>query len=176
MIGLMLGLADQLLASIARRETRKIFAFHDGKRRRWIDPLVVVRDLDRLGGKEWGSLFTVASVPLGDLFGKMPAEAQAIATREANDATAELAALVRNVFKVSPLDDTGCRPDGLTEAECLNLLAEFIAFLSNLAEEARPTVSLPLPFQESRPASSTTESSAGSTVTGTSSKSSEPKK
>jgi len=131
---------------------RNIFPYWDGSRRRWADPLVIQRDLDR-HGKNWSQLFSVLGIPGGELFEKMPPEAQASAIAEANAAVVELASLVRTVFGVEPLSDATGWPHGMTDAECLNLLARYLSFLGELGEQARPSPSSPSPSPEPSAAS-----------------------
>lgn len=124
---------------------REIFSYRDGTRQRWADPLVIQRELDKQGGPNWSALSLVVTVPAGEMFSKMPAEAQVQAVKESNEATDELAKLARAVFGCQALSDANGKPEGLTDSECLMLLARFIAFLADLEAAARPLSRSPLP-------------------------------
>jgi hypothetical protein len=141
-----------------RARGRLIFRYHDGMRKRRADPIVIDRAL-KAACPDLDSL-TVLLKPLpADLPGGLPEMFRKQAEANAEKALATIVAAVRAAFGVKPLGDDG---SGLTEGECLDLLADFREFVNDLAEAARPLPSPPA-SSEPRPADSTTGASAACT-------------
>lgn len=116
---------------------RDVFRFHDGERWRLADPVEVWERLEAAGGDQ---LLKDIAPPAGpapaDLVAAEQLRAEQGAKRKA--ATAKLAEVACEAFGVEPLDDGGRRPSGMTVAERIRLVAEFVAYLRGLAVAARP--------------------------------------
>lgn len=106
------------------------------------DPLVVSRKLDEHGGENWAELV----VEVQRLRRQPNEKIQAIAAVSGTDVAAErakkfdeslakLVAIVRAVFDLKPFGNDGT---GYTEAECVDVLTQYLAFSERLAEDARP--------------------------------------
>lgn len=138
---------------------RQIFRYHDGNRYRYADPIVIDRESEKAfpGWRSAIELLEVPDVPGGipdNLAGKV--EADRVRVLE------QLVSMVRAVFAVKPLDVSG---RGLSEAECLKLLTQYVLFEGRLVEAAGPFSSLPA-FVAASPPASVTEPSAASTSGG----------
>ena len=121
-----------------RRAARKraIFHYHDGGRDRYADPLVVEAALERAAGKEdWqAQILTVRNLhkPLpGPVSDAVVAERKEARKRE----TGKLLEWCREAFGIEPLTPGG---KGLTEAETIAVLTDYLFFVRGLAEAARP--------------------------------------
>lgn len=113
---------------------RSIFGYHNGQRRCWADPLVVLRTLDKHA--EWQTLVrqitTAGQVDHSQLSPELLAQ-----VRSTPDMMGELATVIREAFHVSELISAST-PLGLTDVECVTLLAKFLAWCSGVGEEFRP--------------------------------------
>jgi len=136
---------------------RAIFRYWDGRNWKRADPLAVMATIeDRC--PDFGDLLRVIAadpddVPAGEL------RTQAIATHQA--AVKKLLGVVQHAFGVKPLDQLG----GLTHAEMIRLLTEFLHYMGRLAEAARP-LPAPSPPGSHSPDPLATPSSAVCTSTG----------
>lgn len=110
------------------RRRRSIFRYWDGARNRFADPMAIYRALQQHPRFNWD--VHPALIDCGDL-----------------DALALTAEAVRTAFGIAPVEQ-----DGLTEAECVTLLAAFVGYLEALKKNGSPTPTLPAP---SEPAPST---------------------
>jgi hypothetical protein len=137
-----------------RRKARAIFSYWNGREAVWADPIVLQRDLDKHGGEHWTAhidyLRLACRMEGKDLSTPLAAEQN----KAAEEAIEALAVLVRKAFGVETIKDAGIR--GLTDAECIDLLAEFMAWMRQAEEDARPFRNSPRPMEPS-PAISTTE-------------------
>jgi hypothetical protein len=144
----MIGFLRRWLSGQSRR---RIFRYFDGRSWRWADPIVLQRELDKAGGDGWThhlDILRLAAKPPLDTLSPTLADEQNKAAEEAIEA---LAAIVRKAFSVQPVNHDG---DGLAEAECISLLAQFLGWMSEAEADARPFRSSP-GSMESRPANST---------------------
>ena len=122
------------------RMERKIFRFHDGRQWRYVDPLVVQRDLDSNGGEGWPSLLGqldqsfMADLPVSETLTKIAQDASFAAAKQLID-------LTRKTFDVEPLSDNGTK--GLTDTECLELLGSYMLWMQQAEADARPLQSSP---------------------------------
>jgi hypothetical protein len=135
---------------------RQIFRYHDGSRYRYADPIVIDRESEKAfpGWRAAIELLEVPDVPGGmpdNLAGKVEADRVRVLER--------LVSMVRAVFKVKELNERG---RGLSEAECLKLLTQYVLFEGRLVEAAGPFSNLPASVAASPPAS-VIEPSADST-------------
>lgn len=129
----------------ARRAARKraIFHYHDGQRNRWADPLVVESALEgSAGGEDWQAQVLLVRhlnrpAPPG-LTGKVADERLDARRRE----TGKLLYWIREAFGIIPLSNDGM---GLTEAETIGVLTEYLLFIGGLADAARPLAESPSP-------------------------------
>lgn len=124
------------------RSRQAIFAYHDGTRRRWADPVAAYARLDEKGGEKWPELFETTTTAAGDL---LPADSpvRADLARRKAEATKQLCDLTRYALGVPAFDDATGRPVGLTQAAVMELLLAFLDFCRRLAEDARPFGSRP---------------------------------
>lgn len=133
-----------LLKRWAWRRRRSIFPFFDGTAARWADPMAVYRELQRHPRFNWD--IHPALIDTGDL-----------------DALAVTAEAVRSAFG---LKDAAA--GGLTEAECVALLARFVAYLDALKKNGSPAPILPEPtgraFSTPTTPGTNAPSASGSTV------------
>lgn len=129
---------------------RGLYAYHDGRRKRLADPLVVDAALRRHGGENWADSLGVLSAldkvtPTGNL--------AAVANAQRDEAVRTLVDLARQVFDLPAVDDRG---RGVSSGECLGVLARYLGFLADLKERWAPLPTLP-----ARLASSPTEPDTG---------------
>lgn len=121
------------ILSLLGFENRGIFRFWDGSRARGVDPLEILRGLYEIKG------FDVESTP------KL---LEAPDQRTRLEATRDIAAAVRSVFLVPRLDNRG-----LTETECVELLADFLDYCEDLKKNIKETpTSQPSTASEPSPA------------------------
>ncbi len=106
--------------AIAQLQTRRVFSYYDGQRQRWVDPLAIhdtIRrncdDIDRL----------LLDVRGGD-------------DVDREIAVHQLVTLTRTVFGVEQFSDEAGHPAGLTRAETIGLLTQFIVFMGTFPEVA----------------------------------------
>ena len=125
---------------------RGIFRYRYAGEIRAVDPIEIDQRLKKHGGENWTDLLSVLSVAENakvDPNGRLAAEIE----KQREAAVIKLVDLVRTVFSVSPIE-----VGGMTGAECLRLLADYLAFLVKLKERY-----IPLPVVPARPAQSPTE-------------------
>lgn len=119
------------------KSDRRIFTFWDGEQHRSIDPLPAWRAFQTaMGADPETALRTLykRKVPglVGALLTRYLAEKEAAAIKVANAACA--------AFEIAPLGPDGT---GLTEAERIALVREFVEFMLGLAEIAVPFAKRP---------------------------------
>lgn len=132
----MLGrLARWLWALIVGGDDRAIFRFHDGRRWRAVDPLVVYRALDAHPTFNW------SSDPL-------------LIERDDDEALQRCVTAVRDAFGLPLFDGK----HGLTESECYALLQDFTGYVGyvkkkrdTLPTSPEPTASEPLAASTTSP-------------------------
>lgn len=110
---------------------RHIFRYWAGEADRWRfgDPVVIGRALEAACPDYADHLATIAApakLPPGPLLDELKAKRAA--------ATSSLVSACRKAFGVEPLTDGG----GLTEAETLGVLADYLRFMAAAAEAAGP--------------------------------------
>lgn len=121
---------------------REIFAFHDGDRRRWVDPMAVHQVLDGKGSN-WQGLLAELSVEHAMDGAELSPGLQA-EMGKAPQIVSELAGLVRAAFGVKALGTRADgRPEGLTDLECLDLLTDYLVWLREVEFDALPLSSSP---------------------------------
>lgn len=124
-----------------RRSERAIFAYSDGTRTRHVDPIAAWSKIEDSLGTEWTQLIRILTAPLP----AMPAGVDATGTLATHakaqaEASTKIADAVCGAFGVEPLSTVDGKPVGLTQSERIQLAAEFVFFVSDLAEKARPFV------------------------------------
>jgi hypothetical protein len=123
----------RILSLFRRRSPRLIFEFHDGTRRRWVDPVVAWQELTDRCGCDPAELILKLS-DKSPAFGGL-AESM---NRAKDDAAAKLSDAVCAAFGVEPLSDASGKPVGLTRPERVALVGRLASYLGGLAAEARP--------------------------------------
>lgn len=125
-----------------RRDVRRrcIFQFRAGGVRRHADPIQIDQALTKHGGSEWTRLVTLVDSLRRPMTPAIAAargpNAAAEQKRQFDGALADLVGIVRKAFGLAPLDPlTG---DGVTDAECVAVLTEYLNFAEELAETSRP--------------------------------------
>lgn len=122
-----------------RAENRYVFHYHDGRRKRSADPLVIERHLIAALGEDWRKVVREieAPLPLGMVGSHADAE-----RRARLDQMQGLYNAIDEAFGVHAYTDYGGakRADGLTEVARLGLLKAYIRFCGALVELARPFV------------------------------------
>lgn len=134
-----MGLIARLFRKRAARK-RSIFAYHDGQSHRWIDPMLVEERMEKAGGEGWQQVVIDVRnlhrpTPPG-VSGVVLAERAAARRREKG----KLLAWVREAFGILPLSADG---KGLTEAETVGVLTDYLEFCGGLAAAARPLAASP---------------------------------
>lgn len=115
--------------------SRLLFAYRDGTRVRWADPVLVERTLiDRLGD-DWWQVVADLSKPLP--LGTVGEQADAERARKRDDRRRVLEA-VDAAFDVHAFRDSD--RTGLTETERLGLMTGYVLFCNDLVRLARPFV------------------------------------
>jgi hypothetical protein len=124
---------------------RYIFRYRVGSSTRYADPLQIDSALSRHGGKEWLQLVVLldtlrkpltpaiaaAKSPTGNV--EEGAEAH---RKQFESVLIDVVGIVRKSFDLKPLDaETG---DGVTDAECIDVLLQYLDFAEKLGEEVRP--------------------------------------
>lgn len=103
-----------------RKRSREIFAYSDGKRLRYADPLVVLRQMA-----------AHAELDLDATLRQM----QAVDSPELqNEACGVAVQATREIFGLPAFGDDN--PDGLTELETLDVLTDFVTFLDNVKKNS----------------------------------------
>lgn len=132
-----------------RSRGRCIYSYHDGHRRRYVDPVVVHRALRASAGAKWEEyLETLASSsPMPGVSGALLAEFR----RRQDEAVAAVVKAARAAFGVQAVD---ANARGLSEAETIALVADYFNFLGGLASEGEGPFgwTLPPPVSPSTPA------------------------
>lgn len=163
-------------ASCFSDKDRGIFRYWNGAAFVVADPFEVQRLLEKHGGRNWMEL--LSGLGLGgnvDHTKLSPAVRESMAAMYSNSVT-KLSDLVRLAFHVQPLRMVDGKVVGLVDSECLTLLSDFFAFLTELEVEFRPLL-LPPIVEDSEPSADdlTTEQSAESPKTEAESDASGPK-
>lgn len=117
---------------------RVVFRYHDGTARVGADPLRLRAGLDA-AFPEWaaavGQVLEVeaaagSGLPLGE---KIEADLE----RRREELTGKLIAAVRAAFAVPEFREVRGRRSGLTDLECIDLLCDYLDWVSDLMEETR---------------------------------------
>jgi len=143
-----------------RDGSRLIFRFHDGTRWRWVDPVRTFALIDD-ACPQLDELLAVLREKPPSL--PVPGPVGTDLRQQQKAATEKVVAVARAAFGVVPLSDAGGRPAGLTEAETIGLLTDFLEYMDALAEDARPLPSWPSresPSPAASPAPRSPDSSA----------------
>lgn len=124
---------------------RQIFAFKVGHEVRYADPIQVDLRIEKAGGPEWWRVVDVVvklRVPVSPL-AAASLDAAAITDRKHKfqASVAELVRLAREAFQLPALDTATGK--GVTDAEAIGVLTDYLAFAQKLAEDARPLASSP---------------------------------
>ena len=120
-----------------RPHPRLIFAFHDGAKKCWADPLEIEQRLTSVE-PEWAALAKHYS----ELCQPMPLapDLQRSRDKKRTEALATILKAVRHAFQVTELKMDG---SGLTQAEQLALLVSFLEWIGKLKDEYRPLAESP---------------------------------
>jgi hypothetical protein len=151
MHGLLFWILRSLLGWL-RRPRRDIFPYYDGHRRRWADPIALNRELDKAGGEHWAAHLDVLSISSKVDELKLDPNMQRAQARAFDESTQDLVRIIRTAFALPAFDSH--RGIGLTEAECIDLLAAYLNWMAQAESDARPLPSSS-PLTESYPANST---------------------
>lgn len=125
-----------------RRDVRRrcIFHYRAGGHRRHADPIQVDQALTKHGGAEWTRLVSLVDTLRRPMTPAIAAargpNAAAEQKKQFDSALADLVGVVRKSFDLPPLDPETGR--GVTDAECVAVLTDYLAFAEQLAEDARP--------------------------------------
>jgi hypothetical protein len=125
-----------MLLGLFKRRRRHVFRFRAEGRWEYRDPAEVRRNLNELN-PNWSDLVdavTKAAKPLPDALDAPPEMAAARAS-EAEAGVKELAKTVAEAFGVKPLAADGT---GMTEAERIDLLAEYLEWCAGVMRTTRP--------------------------------------
>lgn len=160
---------------------RAIFKYWTGSAYRWADPFEIQRALEKHGGKGWMSMLRGLDAGGGIKLEKMSEPVRTAVVESFHHAVKQVADLVRLSFHVQPIGSISAGSKvavtGLTDSECVDLLASYLDFLADLEDEFRPLL-LP-PMEEPAPPSegddSTIEQSSGLPETGNACEMNEPK-
>ena len=139
-----------------RTRGRRIYRFHDGSCWRAVDPIELHERLEAAAG-DWEKLLGIlAAAPLP------PGSGAAIEERrrkEQAEALDRLVTAARAAFGVTALADTG---RGLTRAETVALVADYVVWLGGAADLAGPFATSPRRASPLMPADSPTSPSSDS--------------
>jgi hypothetical protein len=145
---------------------RVVFRYWSGEQ--WVggDPLRLKAALDS-ACPEWPRMTqelldaeTASGLGAAALGEKLSAELD----RRRGELAADLVRAVRAAFGVHEYQSQGRREQGLTDLECLALLADYLAWVADVMEETRPLALSP-PRTEPAAARSATDSGSGSPST-----------
>lgn len=130
---------------------RSIYRFHDGTRRRSIDPLVAYRATFSHPGFSWDTTMATLNAT------RIPGDEGHVARKlEMFAAAADCA---RAVFRIPPFE-----AGGLTERECAQLLLDFEFYVAEVKKNGSPQPTSP-PSVEPTPVATKADSESGSTAT-----------
>src|SRR5262245_40431229 len=132
---------------VARPERRVVFWYHNGLSTVCADPLVIVRNLEDVGGPNWTEVVEAAGQKTLK-FDVQPKGAESLTRKRRDGALLAVADMARRAFGLIPLREDG---KGLTEAEQVNVLTAYLSFVGGMAEAARPFPSSPPPASQFRP-------------------------
>lgn len=149
----------RLLRWLFGRNRRDIFRYWNGVQWLYADPLYLLRDLEDAG--EWQGLIQKAVTALSVDPNKLSPALRAQVADKAG-LVGELAEVVRDSFQVPPVG-VGDDPRGLTDLECVHLLADFLVWCTKAGRDFRPLLNLP-----ARPANSPEDSDTGEYAVSTS--------
>jgi hypothetical protein len=135
------------------RSRREIFRFWDGSKWRWADPIALNRELDKAGGEHWAAHLDVLSISFRIDELKLDPNMQRNQATALDESTQDLVRIIRTAFALPAFDPRSGL--GLTEAECIDLLAGYLHWMAQAESDARPLPSSPPPTGPC-PANSTT--------------------
>lgn len=126
-------------------DRRSIFRYRAAGERRYADPIQIDQALTRHGGQEWMRLLalvdslrrpvTPAIAAAKSLTGDVE-EGAKLHREQFNAALADLVGIVRKSFGLPGLDpETG---KGVTDAEAVGVLVDYLEFAEQLVEDVRP--------------------------------------
>jgi hypothetical protein len=151
---------------------RVVFPYHDGTQDVYADPLRIKAALDA-ALPTWAAfadeLLQLDRVKGLDMGPKLAAERE----RKADQITADLVKCVRKAFGIEEYKSVGRKESGKTDLECLELLGDYVVWVSEVMEDTRPLASSP-PCTDSAASPSRPENVSGSPSTPTGSSESEP--
>lgn len=142
----------------SRDHQREIFTYSDGRTQRRADPIVVGRALEEARPDYLETLNTLYSEIPAELLAKAGPVVNENLRKQKEAAIATLVKAADAAFGLTPLDDSG----GLTEAERLRVLVDYLVFMQRLADAARPFSTSQPRASPSPPPDSPTEPSAAS--------------
>ncbi|VTS08565.1 hypothetical protein [Tuwongella immobilis] len=147
------------------RSEKEIYRYWDGRQWQNADPIRIQLKLVEIGGDNWTDMLQGLRALQASKLPLTPAM-QAQRLKQGLLALADVAELARKVFGVQPYGMEKGKAVGLTEAECLGLITDFLDWVDHLVEDVRPFASWPaateLAFLDS-PDDSTIAPSADST-------------
>jgi hypothetical protein len=122
-----------------KRRRMEVFSFECEGVRVCRDPVVIRRKLVEHGGENWPHLVDAVYKMARDAK-SLPPDAQKMRQAGQEKAAAELAVLVSKAFDVPPLSPDG---KGMTEADRLGVMTEFLFWCAAVVESTRPLVNSP---------------------------------
>lgn len=125
-----------MLLGLFKRKRRNVFRFRAEGRWEYRDPAEIRRKLSEVN-PAWSDLVdavTKAAKPLPEAL-QAPPEMAAARAEEAQAGVKELASIVASTFGVKPLSPDGT---GMTEAERIDLLAEYLEWCAGVMRATRP--------------------------------------
>jgi len=134
------------------RRRRLIFRYWDGLRGRWADPIALNRELDKAGGEHWAAHLDVLSISARIDELKLDGNMQRNQAKALDESTQDLVRIVRTAFALPAFESSSGL--GLTEAECIDLLAGYLNWMAQAESDTRPSPSSSPPTGPS-PANST---------------------
>jgi hypothetical protein len=119
-----------------------VFRFHDGVRRRRLDPLAAWSRLEEVGGADWIQSFRPFAIDSGGL----DKEAAVRLGQGRALAVSSLATVARRAFEIPPFDQGGRTDEG-----CFRVLCDYVQSLLALEVEFRPLFDWSEPAPSSYP-------------------------
>ena len=126
-----------------RASGRVVFRYFDGREDVHADPLLILRKLEEHGGPNWKETVQTAGRTEA-AFDIEPPDVAKERQKRKDALLADVADMTRKAFGLSPMDKSG---EGLTEAEQIGVLSQYLEYVGGLAKEAAP-------FSNSPPAGS----------------------
>jgi hypothetical protein len=122
--------------------SRRIFRYWNGTKWIWADPIVLQREIDKAGGDNWTANLDILRAATSFDSSKLGPALLKEQSKAVEEAVAAIVGIVRKSFDAPAIDSSG---KGVTEAECVNMLAQFTNWMSEAEIDARPFRNSPPP-------------------------------